>query len=172
MIKLKIQPTTFNLRSTEVPVEIVASERQKDIHTESKITTRDFAIITNFFWSIQSTAPVPTDSSNTVTCNNTFTFKLFLSLRHCHGAPKLDDVISRKSLAEIAKKITHWKPLDIPVTSLDTGRGDCPKIQGRTMECRKREFLEVWKVMKGEGATYEPHHRNRGSRRTGSWRTV
>ena len=70
------------------------------------------------------------------------------------GAPKLDDVISRKSLAEIAKKITSWKALG---PYLDLSRPQEEEIVQKYREnygMQKRECLEVWKVMKGEGATY------------------
>ena len=70
------------------------------------------------------------------------------------GAPKLDDVISRKSLAEIAKKITRWKPLG---PYLDLTRQQEEEIAHKYRDdlgMQKRECLEVWKEMKGEGATY------------------
>ena len=96
----------------------------------------------------------PLQSPQTPLTQSLATCSLSSSSDTVTGAPKLDDVISRKSLAEIAKKITHWKPLG---PYLDLTRQQEEEIAHKyrdNLGMQKRECLEVWKEVKGEGATY------------------
>ena len=67
----------------------------------------------------------------------------------------MDDVISRRYLAAIAKNhITHWEPLG---PFLDLTRQQEVEIAQKYRDnygLQKRECLEVWKEMKGDGTTY------------------
>ncbi|CAI8050469.1 hypothetical protein GBAR_LOCUS27719, partial [Geodia barretti] len=154
MIKLKIQPTTFNLRSTEVPVEIVGiREARKTFILNPKLRPG------TSLSSPTSSGPFspPLQSPQTPLTQSLATTRSLSSSSSLSdtatGAPKLDDVISRKSLAEIAKKITHWEPLG-PYLYLTRPQEEEIVQKYRDYGMQKREFLEVWKVMKGEGATY------------------
>ena len=74
---------------------------------------------------------------------------------HFSVCPKLDDVISRRYLAAIAwNHITHWEPLG---PFLDLTRQQKVEIAQKyrgNYGLQKRECLEVWKEVTGDGATY------------------
>ena len=67
----------------------------------------------------------------------------------------MDDVISRRSLADIAKKITCWELLG-PYLDLTEQQEEEIKHKYRdNYAMQKQECLQVWKAMKGPGATYK-----------------
>ena len=69
--------------------------------------------------------------------------------------PTIDDVISRRSLAKIAKKIIHWEPLGPP---LDLTRAQEEEIKHKYRDnyrLQKMECLEVWQELKRGEATYK-----------------
>ena len=70
------------------------------------------------------------------------------------GAPKLGDVISRKSLVKIARdSLNKWEKL---APFLDLSRQQETMIANSFPDYgkQKQECLEVWKEMKGKEATY------------------
>ena len=69
--------------------------------------------------------------------------------------PKLDDVISRRCLAAIAKNhITHWEPLGPFLDLTRQQEVEIAQKYSSNYRLQKRECLEVWKEVKGDGATY------------------
>ena len=69
--------------------------------------------------------------------------------------PKLDDLISRRCLAAIAKNhITHWEPLGPFLDLTRQQEMEIAQKYSSNYELQKRECLEVWKEVKGNGATY------------------
>ena len=69
--------------------------------------------------------------------------------------PRLGDVISPESLADIAEQITNWEPLR---PRLGLGRAQEVEIKKKYKDdyyMQKQECLEVWSEMKGKGATYQ-----------------
>ena len=78
--------------------------------------------------------------------------QLFLSFSEC---PKLDDVISRRCLAAIAKShITHWEPLGPFLGLTRQQEVEIAQNYSSNYGLQKRECLEVWKEVKGDRATY------------------
>ena len=68
--------------------------------------------------------------------------------------PKLDEVISRKTLAVIARDhLNDWWKLG---PFLDLSRQQETAIAHKSSDygLQKRECLEVWQEVKGDGATY------------------
>ena len=68
--------------------------------------------------------------------------------------PKLDDVISRKNLAVIARDhLNDWKKLG-PFLDLSRQQETAIAHSSPDYGLQKRECLEVWKEVKEDGATY------------------
>ena len=67
--------------------------------------------------------------------------------------PKLDDVISRKTLAVIARDhLNDWKTLG-PFLDLSRQQETAIAHSSPDYGLQKRECLEVWQEVKGDGAT-------------------
>ena len=70
------------------------------------------------------------------------------------GGPKLDDVISRKSLTVIARDhLNNWKTLG-PFLDLTRQQETAIAYSSPDFGLQKRECLEVWKEKRGKEATY------------------
>ena len=68
--------------------------------------------------------------------------------------PKLDDVISRKTLAVIARDhLNDWMKLG-PFLDLSCQQETAIAHSSPDYGLQKRKCLEVWKEVKGDGATY------------------
>ncbi|CAI8026377.1 hypothetical protein GBAR_LOCUS15150 [Geodia barretti] len=71
-----------------------------------------------------------------------------------HSGPKLDDVISRKSLTVIARDhLNNWKTLG-PFLDLTRQQETAIAYSSPDFGLQKRECLEVWKEKRGKEATY------------------
>jgi ankyrin repeat protein len=159
-IKLEIERApNSSLQSIRIPVEILGiTERGKKFILKPKLrqgTSTRYSLSSStssgpFSPPLQSPqTPLTQSLGTTRSLSSSFSLS-----NTAAGAPKPDDVITRKSLAEIAKKITSWKPLGL---YLDLSRPQEEEIVQKYREnygMQKRECLEVWKEMKGEGATY------------------
>ena len=71
-------------------------------------------------------------------------------------AVKLSDVISRRALAVVAKNhVRNWRELGPFLELTRQQETEILESYPTNYGLQKRECLEVWKEMKGDGATYQ-----------------